>query len=364
MTVITDAPNSLAGLLRPEVLAISAYHVQPATGFIKLDAMENPYQWPEAMQAEWLDVLKGVGVNRYPDPGAEALRSALRRANDLPDSVDLMLGNGSDELIQIILMAVKPDTTVLAPHPTFVMYRQIAASLGLKFVGVDLQEADFSLDMDAMREAIAVQQPGVIFLAYPNNPTGNAFARKDVLEILSMAKGLVILDEAYAPFADDSFMGDLSQFPNLLVMRTLSKWGLAGLRLGYMAGNPAWIAELDKVRLPYNINILTQVTAEFALSKQAVLQGQIESLRRDRAILFDQLSALPVQVFASQANFITFRLMDREADAVFEGLKQGGVLIKNLSPSGGALRQCLRVTVGTPEENQRFIEVLSSLLQS
>lgn len=364
MTVLADTTKSLTALLRPEVLAISAYHVQPATGVIKLDAMENPYTWPEAMEAEWLEALKGVGVNRYPDPGAEALRSALRKANELPDSLGLMLGNGSDELIQIILMAVKPDTTVLAPHPTFVMYRQIAASLGLKFVGVDLQEADFSLDMGAMRDAIATQQPGVIFLAYPNNPTGNAFAREDVLEILSMASGLVVLDEAYAPFADDSFMADLGQFPNLLVMRTLSKWGLAGLRLGYMAGSPAWINELDKVRLPYNINILTQVTAEFALSNQAVLQGQVENLRRDRAILFGQLSALPLQVFPSQANFITFRLRSKEADAVFDGLKQGGVLIKNLSPSGGALRQCLRVTVGTPAENQRFIEVLSSQLKN
>lgn len=349
-------------LLRPEVLTLSAYHVQDASGLVKLDAMENPYQWPDEMVAEWLDKLRSQGVNRYPDPAADRLRAGLRVANALPEGVELMLGNGSDELIQIILMAVAQDAVVLAPQPTFVMYRQIAISLGLRFVGVALKPEDFALDMDAMRTAIAQHAPKVIFLAYPNNPTGNAFAAEDVLEILRIAPGLVVVDEAYAPFTDGTFMPKLAEFPNLLVMRTLSKLGLAGLRLGFLVGHPAWIGQLDKLRLPYNINVLTQLTAEFALSKQAVFDAQVGWIRRDRELMAEQLRRLPVKVFPSQANFLTFRPLLKNADDVFEGLKAAGVLIKNLNPSAGLLANCLRVTVGNPEENQRFVEVLTGML--
>lgn len=356
--------SQVAALLRPEVLALSAYPVQDSTGFIKLDAMENPYRWPEDMIAEWLEALRPAAVNRYPDPVADRLRQALRVSNAIPDAAELMLGNGSDELIQIILMAVAgANATVLAPQPTFVMYRQIAVSLGLRFVGVDLQAEDFSLDREAMRAAIIEHQPKVIFLAYPNNPTGNAFAIDDVLEILRIAPGLVVVDEAYAPFADDTFMPRLDDFPNLLVMRTLSKLGLAGLRLGFLVGHPSWIGQLDKLRLPYNINVLTQLTAEFALSKPAVFDEQVRQIREDREQVAAYLRTLPVQVFPSQANFLTFRVLGKNADEVFASLRDAGVLIKNLNPAAGLLRGCLRVTVGTLEENQRFTEALTAALE-
>ncbi len=356
--------GKVSELLRPEVLALSAYPVQDSTGLIKLDAMENPYTWPRAMVDEWLEDLRSARINRYPDPTADRLRSALRIANGVPEEADLMLGNGSDELIQIVLMGLGgEDSVVLAPQPTFVMYRQIAVSLGLRFVGVDLNGKDFSVDMDAMRVAIDLHQPKVIFLAYPNNPTGNAFASDDMVGILRIAPGLVVVDEAYAPFADATFMPKLREFPNLLVMRTLSKLGLAGLRLGFLVGHPAWIGQLDKLRLPYNINVLTQQTAEFALSKHAVFDAQVECIRRDRERLATQLAALPVEVFPSQANFVSFRLLENDAVEVFERLKQAGVLIKNLSPAGGLLRNCLRVTVGLPDENQRFIDALTEILQ-
>ncbi len=352
-------------LLRPEVLALSAYHVQNAKGLIKLDAMENPYTWPKEMVDEWLEVLRNAEVNRYPDPSADRLRSALRAANGIPEAAEVMLGNGSDELIQIILMGLRGDNpVVLAPQPTFVMYRQIAVSLGLQFVGVDLIEQDFSLDMPAMRDAIHQHRPKVIFLAYPNNPTGNVFADQDIVEILRIAPGLVVVDEAYAPFADATFMQRALEFPNLLVMRTLSKLGLAGLRLGFLVGHPAWISQLDKLRLPYNINVLTQYTAEFALLKQAVLDAQVGWIRRDRELMMAELASLPVKVFPSSTNFISFRLMENDAFEVFERLKQAGVLIKNLSSAGGQLLNCLRVTVGTPYENQRFIDALKEVLRS
>jgi len=172
------------------------------------------------------------------------------------------------------------------------------------------------------------------------------------------------VDEAYAPFADASFMPKLLEFPNLLVMRTLSKLGLAGLRLGYLAGHPAWISQLDKLRLPYNINVLTQQTVEFALANQSVFDGQIKQIRSDRSLLAARLERLPVKVFPSQANFISFKLLEKEANDVFSKLKNKGVLIKNLTPSGGPLLNCLRVTVGTPLENQLFIDALAEILRS
>ena len=355
----------VASILRREVLSLSAYHVQDSTGLIKLDAMENPYAWPETMVDEWLEDLRNAKVNRYPDPSSDRVKAALRTSNNIPETANLMLGNGSDELIQIILMGVAgDDAVVLSPQPTFVMYRQIAVSLGLKFVGVKLNEDDFSLDMATLSAAIAKNNPKVIFLAYPNNPTGNAFSGEDMLEILRIAPGLVVVDEAYAPFADASFMSKLLEFPNLLVMRTLSKLGLAGLRLGFLAGHPAWISQLDKLRLPYNINVLTQQTVEFALANQSVFDGQIKQIKSDRELLASRLAHLPVKVFPSQANFVSFRLLEKEATEVFTKLKNKGVLIKNLTPAGGALLNCLRVTVGTPYENQVFMESLTKILES
>lgn len=353
-------------LLRPEVLALSSYHVANADGLIKLDAMENPYAWPDVMVGPWLARMREAEINRYPDPEGFDLKSAIRASEAVPVEVDLLLGNGSDELIQIVLMAVaKPGAVVLAPAPTFVMYRQIAQSLGIECHGVPLREKDFSLDLDAMLEAVRRLRPAVVFIAYPNNPTGNLFDRQAIEAIVDEAPGLVVLDEAYAPYARDSFMAWVSSRKNLLVMRTLSKLGLAGIRVGYLAGQPRWIEQFDKLRLPYNINVLTQVTAEFALRQRWFLDEQVNRILADRAALHEQLSQVTgVRAFPTQANFILFRVEGMDADQVFDGLKAKGVLIKNLNGAGGPLRQCLRVTVGTEYENGRFVATLNEVLNS
>ena len=350
-------------LIRPEIRALKAYHVPDATGLIKLDAMENPYAWPEAVKREWLDVLQQVSPHRYPDPDARRLRERLRAALGVPPGMELMLGNGSDELIQIILMAVaRPGAVVLAPTPTFVMYEMIATFAGVKFAGVPLRP-DFSLDLPAMSKAIAAHQPAVIFLAWPNNPTGNLFVREDVRRVIEQAPGLVVLDEAYHAFAGDSFMDQLGKHDNLLVMRTLSKQGLAGLRLGMLAGPRSWLDEFNKVRLPYNIGVLTQASAGFALAHLALMDAQAGQIRAERERLFKTLNVMKgVQAWPSQANFILFRVEQGDADRVFEGLRQHGVLIKNLNPAGGLLKNCLRVTVGTPEENAAFLGALEAVL--
>jgi histidinol-phosphate aminotransferase len=349
-------------LIRPEVRALKAYHVPDAGGLIKLDAMENPYTWPEALKQEWLEVLRDVPINRYPDPSARALRAQLKQSLAVPDGMDVLLGNGSDELIQLILLGVaRPDAVVLAPTPTFVMYAMIATFVGMRFVGVPLA-ADFGLDLAALRAAIQQHQPAVVFLAYPNNPTGNLFDEQAIETLLREAPGLVVVDEAYHAFAQQSFMARLGHYDNLLVMRTLSKQGLAGLRLGIMAGDPAWLAEFDKLRLPYNINSLTQASAVFALQHKGVLDEQAARLRTGREQLIHRLAALPgVRVWPSAANFILFRTA-KPADMLFAALREQGVLIKNLSGAGGVLANCLRVTVGTPEENAAFLSVLQKAL--
>ena len=365
-----NKPNSMNTLddciekwVRPEIRAIHAYHVPDASGMIKLDAMENPYTWPTTMREAWQQRLSETDVNRYPDPAARELSERLKQALDVPEGMEIVLGNGSDEIIQMLAMAVaSPDRAIMAPEPGFVMYKMIASFVGMQYIGVPLN-SDFTLDLPAMLSAIQAQQPALIFLAYPNNPTGNLFSSSEVKAILEAAEGLVVVDEAYHAFAEHSFMAELGNYPNLVVMRTLSKLGLAGLRLGLLAGPKPWLAEIDKVRLPYNINVLTQVSADFALQNAEVFAEQTAAIRADRAKLMADLESIDsLQVFPSAANFILFRTPQGRASEIFDKLKQSGILIKNLSPNGGLLNDCLRVTVGKPEENQAFIKALIDAL--
>ena len=349
--------------VRSDIRAMHAYHVPDASGYIKLDAMENPYRWPESMVEEWTALLRDVSMNRYPDPHALKLKSRLREAMQIPETQDLILGNGSDELIQMIAFALRaPGRAIMAPAPSFVMYEMIATFAGMDYVGVPLKE-DYTLDLPAMLAAIKEHQPAVIFLAYPNNPTGNLFRESEVIEILKVAEGLVVVDEAYHAFAGSSFMSRLGEFENLLVMRTVSKMGLAGLRLGLLAGPHAWLAEFDKVRLPYNINVLTQASADFALKHRHVLDAQTDELVENRAELLQQLKIMDgVNPYPSDANFILFKTAPGKADLIFEGLKERKVLIKNLNKAGGALKDCLRVTVASKEENAAFMDALGHTL--
>jgi histidinol-phosphate aminotransferase len=349
--------------IRPEIRDLSAYHVQNAAGLIKLDAMENPYTWPQALRDEWAALLSRTDVNRYPDPQAAALTARLAEAMDVPQSMRLLLGNGSDEIIQMIMMSLLGDKRcVLSVEPGFVMYRMIATFCGMDYVGVPLHAEDFSLDMPALLQAIEKHQPAAVFLAYPNNPTGNLFADSDIRQVIEAAPGLVVVDEAYAPFTDASFMSRLGEYDNLVVMRTVSKMGLAGLRLGLLAGSAEWLDEFDKVRLPYNVNVLTQISASFALAHKAVFDGQTTQIRVERERLLKAFAELPdVQVFPSQSNFILLRTAEGRAKYYFDGLKEQGVLIKNLHGAHPLLADCLRPTVGTPDENTAMLEAFQAI---
>jgi histidinol-phosphate aminotransferase len=351
--------------IRQDVRDIASYFVPDASGYIKLDAMENPYQLPDALRAELGQRLADAALNRYPVASYATLKQKICAGLGVPSGYDVLLGNGSDELISIMATAVARQdkrAVVMAPTPAFVMFARSAQFAGADFVGVPVK-ADFSLDLPAMLAAIERHKPALVFLAYPNNPTGNLFDAADMEAIIRALgdTGIAVVDEAYQPFAKKSFMGRLPEFPNLVVMRTLSKLGLAGIRLGYLSGDPALLEQFEKVRPPYNVNVLTQVAAEFALDHLDVLDQQAEMLNAERARLAAELAALPgVEVFPSAANFISLRVPD--ADQVCSKLRDEKVLIKNLSKMDKVLANCIRVTVSTPEENTAFLNALKASL--
>jgi histidinol-phosphate aminotransferase len=352
-------------IIRRDVLAMTSYPVPDATGFVKLDAMENPFTLPAALAAQLGEHLAAVALNRYPAPRPEVLLAKLRSAMRVPADCDVLLGNGSDEIISLITMAcARPGAKVLAPLPGFVMYSIAAKFAQVEFVGVPLK-ADFTLDADAMLAAIAEHRPAVTWLAYPNNPTGTLFddvVIERIIEAAQQAQGLVVIDEAYQPFAQKSWMPLAGEFDNVVVLRTMSKLGLAGIRLGYLVGRPSWLNEFDKVRPPYNVNVLTQAAASFLLDHMDVLDAQAAQLRAGRATLAAQVAKLPgAEVFESAGNFLLVRVPD--ADAVFDTLLSARVLIKNVSKMHPLLANCIRLTVGTPDENALLLAALKLVLK-
>ena len=359
--------------VRPDVQRMAAYHVADATDAIKLDAMENPWRLPGALQAELAQRLAALAINRYPSGNTyTALKQAIARHDGL------VLGNGSDELISLLCQLVaQPGATIMAPAPSFVMYEMGARLAGVGFVPVPLRP-DFSLDREAMLQAIETHRPALVFLAYPNNPTGNLFDADDVRAILQATDGLVVLDEAYAPFAGGaSWLSQLQAWPNLAVMRTCSKWGLAGARIGYLASAPVWAAQLDKIRPPYNISVLDAETACFAFQHHADFDQQTRALCTERQTLVQRLQALLgpqglSHVYPTAANFVLVRLAGGQGDAsgpsratrVAAAMRADGVLIKDASRMHPALAECLRLTVGAPEENEAMLQALAAALDA
>jgi histidinol-phosphate aminotransferase len=362
----------LRQLIRQDVQSMHAYAIQDSAGMIKLDAMENPHRLPQELQAALGQRLGAQALNRYPDNRVNDLRHALAGYAGMPDGFDIMLGNGSDELISLLALAcaVPPSAandfrqvSVLAPVPGFVMYAMSAQLQGLAFHGVPLTP-DFELDEAAMLAAIRLHQPAITYLAYPNNPTANLWddaVIEKIIQTVGAQGGLVVIDEAYQPFSSKSYIDRLAQHRHVLLMRTLSKFGLAGVRLGYLLGPQALIAEIDKVRPPYNVSVLNCECALFALEHQAVFAAQALDLRAQRAIILEALGKLPgVRAYPSDANMILLRVAD--AQKTFEGMRARKVLVKNVSKMHPLLANCLRLTVGTADENRKMLAALTDSL--
>ncbi len=348
----------ISSWLRDDIKDISAYQVPDAQGMTKLDAMESPFPLPDNLISQYLAYLTNVELNRYPAPKALELQKTLRDLMGIPDHFGILLGNGSDELIQLLALACNTGDTVLSVEPSFVMYDIISKFTRINYKGVELDEK-YEIDIETTLASINKYNPKIIFIAYPNNPTGNAFSREHIVNIIDTAKdSLVVLDEAYYAYAEDSFLQDINNFPNLVLLRTVSKIGFAGLRLGLLIGNKDTVEQLDKVRLPYNINTLTQVSANFLLQEKDEINKNATTIISERAYLSDNMNAIgELFVYPSQANFILFKAP--KAEGLFEHLKDNGVLIKNLSKSN-RLTNCLRVTVGTREQNKQFIDVVKN----
>ena len=343
--------------LRSDIQEIQAYHVPKLQNMIKLDAMESPFLVPEDLIEPYLDYLVEAQLSRYPDAGAEELHQTLRDLMDIPEDLDILLGNGSDELIQLLALACDTGDTILSVEPSFVMYQMIAKFTRLNYKGVMLDK-NFEINLDETLAAIEKIKPKLIFIAYPNNPTGNAFDRGAIKKIIEASDALVVVDEAYYAYARNSFLSEISSYPNMVLLRTVSKIGFAGLRLGLLIGNPETIHHLNKLRLPYNINTLTQVSANFLLKEKDRIAENAQVIIDQRERLFGELKAIQaLTVYPSDANFLLVKTPD--ANALFGFLKDNGVLIKNFA-THPHLANCVRVTVSTATENNVLLEQLKS----
>lgn len=381
MTNALRPETLVARRIRADVRAMHAYAVQDPQGMVKLDAMENPYRLSPELQAALGARLGAVALNRYPGARVQDVRQALAQYTQMPAGYDIMLGNGSDELISLLALACAVGTdpatgkrpVVLAPVPGFVMYAMSAQLQGLDFVGVPLT-ADFALDVPAMLAAIADTQPAIVYLAYPNNPTANLWSEADMAQVVAAAAqtgNLVVLDEAYQPFSSRSYLDTIRAQPqahtHVLLMRTLSKFGLAGVRLGYLMGPQALVVELDKVRPPYNISVLNCECALFALEHADAFAAQAQAICDERTRLLQALRQLPsLTVWDSDANMVLVRVAERAgvdaASQVFDALRTRGVLVKNVSKMHPLLANCLRLTVGTATENTQLLAALEASL--
>jgi len=343
-------------MIRNDIKALAAYHVADSTGLIKLDAMENPFTLPDALRKSLTEQLAQVDINRYPDADMQELRKKIAAQAGVKAG-QVLIGNGSDEIIQMLLLAANPGTCVV-PKPTFVMYDLISHWLKRPVATVPLDK-NFSLNAEKLLQVCAREKAEIVFLACPNNPTGNLWPEEAIRQIAGNFNGLLIIDEAYGPFSERMHTHLIAD--NVMVLRTFSKLGWAGLRLGYLLGSADSISHLNKVRMPYNINALTQVTASFLLDHFAVFEQQAVEVCAERERVMAAFVAMDgVQPFPSQANFILIRVAD--ADVVFDGLKAAGILVKNMNGAGGLLAECLRITIGTKDENDAVLAAIREIV--
>ncbi len=371
---MSSATHNPLRFIRQDVQSMHAYAIQHSVGMVKLDAMENPFALPPELQAQLGERLGKVAINRYPGARIDALKAALADYVKLPQGFSLMLGNGSDELISLLAMACDvPNAKILAPEPGFVMYAMSAQLQGLDYIGVPLR-ADFELDEAAMQSAIAQHEPAIVYLAYPNNPTANLWDAGVIRRLIAQVSaygGLVVMDEAYQPFSSLSWLDEIRQHPeanaHVLLMRTLSKFGLAGVRLGYMLAPTALLKEVDKLRPPYNVSVLNAECALFALEHTEEFARQAQQICQERERLLSALSkSSNATAYKSDANMMLLRIQPQSAqdsapaDRVFEVLKAHKVLVKNVSKMHPLLAHCLRLTVGTPEENTQLLAALKA----
>jgi len=342
------------------ILKQSGYIAPEVTGVIKMDANENPLNLQEPLKKKLMEEMSRVDLNRYPIAGAPELRKRFAQYYGV-DKDMVMLGNGSDELIQTLCLTLKGKINgVLVPVPAFSMYKIIAVNTGNKVVEVPLDK-NFDLDSDAIIGRMKANFPALIFLSYPNAPTGNLFSRNKIEAVIKKAPGIVVIDEAYASFSGRTLLSLLKKYDNVIFLNTLSKLGLASMRLGLLIGNRDIVAQLDKVRLPYNINSLSQVAANFFLDYQDEFSRQLKEIVKRREELYRGLKEIAgIKLYPSQANFIFFSCAF-DSNRIYNKLVAEGIIVKNLNIPP-LMPNCMRVTVGNRKENEVFLRALKRVI--
>ena len=341
--------------LRPDIKNINAYHVPKSKNLLKLDAMESPFGIPQDQKDEFLKYIDQSEINRYPDAELTQLKDTLRALMDIPEEFEVLLGNGSDELIQLLALACNKGDLIMSFEPSFVMYEMVSKYAHLNYCGVKL-DSNFDINLSKTLQTINSKKPKLIFIAYPNNPTGNAFNYDAIIEIIRTTDALVVLDEAYYAYSDKSFLSEISNYSNLVVLRTISKIGFAGLRLGLLIGSKETIIQLNKLRLPYNINTLTQASANFLLQDRQRILKNAQILIDERERLFDELSMISqLKVFPSQTNFLL--VQSKDAQSLHSSLIKNGILVKGF-PAESDLSGFIRITISEPNENNTLIAAI------
>ena len=346
-------------LVGKDIFEQSGYIAPELAGEIKMDANENPFTIGEPLKRVLRERIRGIDLNRYPVAGAPELREKFAGYFGVKKNM-IMPGNGSDELIQILCMTMKGRIKgVLVPVPTFSMYKIIAINTGNKVVEVPLDKK-FDLDVEAITGRIKSNFPALIFLSCPNSPTGNLFSRGKIEAIIKKTPGIVVIDEAYARFSGQSQISLLKKYDNLIFINTLSKLGMASIRVGFLIGNPDIIAQLDKVRLPYNINSLSQIAAGFFLDYEKEFSKQIKEIIQRREELYRGLSQIKwIKTYPSRANFIFFSCAF-DSNRIYNRLAREGIVVKNLNILP-LMPNCMRVTVGSKKENEALLKALKNI---
>lgn len=360
---MASAPNAQGVTLRAPrdtLASITPYDPKYLPAEVMISANENPRPVPAEVQDKIARAIAQIDLNRYPDPLANRLRAMIGQAWDYPKEY-VLCGNGGDELLFNIALAWGgPGRTMLTCPPTFSVYEANATLTETNIVRIP-RLSDFSLDEHAILERVAQGDIDYVIITSPNNPTGNAASPAFIEELLRSTDALVMVDEAYGEFGGQSMIPYLDRYPNLVVLKTFSKaYSLAGVRLGYIMANPEVIQEFIKVRQPYSVDVVSQAIGEAVYEQRALLQPGIDDIIEGRTWLHDALSFLPsIEVFPSEANYLLVRTP--HADEVWQQLYSRSILVRDFSHSAG-LEDCLRITVGTMEENERLIGALSEIL--
>jgi histidinol-phosphate aminotransferase len=346
--------------LRKNLEEITPYTVDPTPYEVYLHANENPFNPFRDLKEEIMSALFQCDGNRYPSINAAPLRQALARDLNLSEE-QIICGNGSDEILQMILQAfIDPDDPIVSLSPTFGMYQIFAEIQGANFIPVAANPETLQSSLIELAEKANEAKAKLIVICNPNNPTGQAFSKKEILSLVDETESLVLVDEAYVEFYGESMINETLNHPRLIVTRTFSKaFGLAGIRVGYGIANPSLIDALDRVRAPYNLNAASQTIAMVALKNRLLFDKQVAFLLQERKRLEASLKAYPgVSLFPSEANFLLVRTAN--AVGIESACKKSSIQIRGYQ-SAGLLKNCLRISVGKPEENDRLLQIFQEV---